>query len=387
MDNRATRSNRSSGRCASACSPTPSSRSFRTRSSSSVLALLLLFAFGAAAQETLSAVATRDRKVVKRFALPGDPRGVAIGADGTIYAGLAEPQAVVAVDPKTGAVKKRLVLDSPDIASTKELVTLRTSADGKRLFIANGSDESATILSLPDLGVLREITMEGETIRDVVPDPKGRYVYLLGRRVHIFDKDGDTELRTLDIEDPMAIAASANLLAVIATEDFGNTKATVAALFDANNNFAELARDPLQTDKVIEAATFAARDRSLIALSRDAIFEKSITTRPTRVTGTNGDSMRAQIGDLVNSDHVCLPQGSGPQIATLATTDTLLVYAERRCSASGSFSGSSRGITPASLYGVNAYALAYDRNTNTLVATDREGFLTIYNMPRPAVAR
>jgi hypothetical protein len=387
MDKPATRSNRSSGRCASACSPTRSSRSFRTRSSSSVLALLLLFAFGATAQETLTAVSTRDRKIIKRFALPGDPRGVAVGADGTIYAGLAEPQAVIAVDAKTGVVKKRLVLDSPDIASTKELVTLRTSADGKRLFIANGSDESATILSLPDLAVLREITMEGETIRDIVPDPKGRYVYVLGRRVHIFDKDGDTELRTLDIEEPMAIAASASMLAVIATEDFGNAKATMAALFDANNNFAELARDPLQTDKVIEAATFAARDRSLIALSRDAIFEKAIITRPTRMTGTTGNTMRAQIGDLVNSDHVCLPQGSGPQIATLATTDTLLVYAERRCSASGSFSGSSRGITPASLYGVNAYALAYDKNTNTLVATDREGFLTIYNMPRPAVAR
>jgi hypothetical protein len=339
------------------------------------------------AQETLTAAATRDRKVVKRFALPGDPRGLAVGADGTIYVGLAEPQAVIAVDAKTGAVKKRLVLDSPDIASTKELVTLRTSADGKRLFIANGSDESATILSLPDLAVLREITMEGETIRDVVPDPKNRFVYVLGRRVHIFDKDGDTELRTLDIEDPMAIAASANMLAVVATEDFGNTKATVAVLFDANRNFAELARDPLQTEKAIEAATFAARDRSLIALSRDAIFEKPITTRPTRMTATNGNTMRAEIGDLVNSDHVCLPEGSGPQIATLATTDTLLVYAERRCSASGSFSGSNRGITPASLYGVNAYALAYDKTTNTLVATDREGFLTIYTMPRPATAR
>jgi hypothetical protein len=266
---------------------------------------------------------------------------------------------------------------------------MRTSADGKRLFIANGSDESATILSLPDLAVLREITMEGETIRDILPDPKGRYVYLLGRRVHVFDKEGDTELRTLDIEDPMAIAASANgsLLAVVATEDFGNTKATVAALFDPNNNFAEVARDPLQTDKTIEAAIFAARDRSLIAFSRDALFEKPIAARATRMTGTNGGAMRAELGDLVNSNHVCLPQGSGPQIATLATTDTMLVYAERRCSASGSFSGSSRGVTPASLYGVNAYAIAFDKLTNTLVATDREGFLTIYNLPRPATAR
>jgi len=44
-------------------------------------------------------------------------------------------------------------------------------------------------------------------------------------------------------------------------------------------------------------------------------------------------------------------------------------------------------VTPASLYGVNAYAIAFDKLTNTLVATDREGFLTIYNLPRPATAR
>jgi DNA-binding beta-propeller fold protein YncE len=150
-----------------------------------------------AAAETLSLVSTRDRKVVRRWTLPGDPRGVAVGADGTIYAGLAESQAVIAVDPKSGDVLKRVVLDSAEIAATKELVTLRTNPERTRLYIANGSDESATILSLPDLAVLREITMEGETIRDVLPDPKGRYVYVLGRRVHVYDKEGDTELRTL----------------------------------------------------------------------------------------------------------------------------------------------------------------------------------------------
>jgi hypothetical protein len=334
----------------------------------------------------LKLVPSRDRKIVRRWSLPGDPRGVAIGYDGTIYAGLAESQSVVAIDPTSGAIKKRVILDSPDIASTKELVTLRTNPERTRLFIANGSDESATILSLPGLGVLREITMEGEVIRDVVPDPKGRYVYLLGRRVHIFDKDGDTELRTLDIEDPMAIAVSANgaMLAVLASEDFGATTATVVALFDTKD-FTELARDPLQTQKTIEGAMFAARDRSLIAFSRDSIFEKPVTSRPimTRNGGTSG-TMRVDLGDLVNSNHVCLPNGSGPQVAAL-TSDTNLVYAERRCSASGTFSGSSRGVTPASLYGINAYAIAHHQNT--IVATDRAGFLTIYNVPRPAVAR
>ena len=329
---------------------------------------MLLTAFSLSA-ETLSPVATKDRKVVRRWELKGDPRGVAIGADGTVYVGLAESQSVVAIDPLSGAVKKRVVLDSPDIASTKELVTLRTNPERTRLFIANGSDESAMILSLPDLAVLREITMEGETIRDAVPDPKGRYLYLLGRQVHVFDKDGKTELRTLDVDDPMAIAASATSLAVIAEEDFGNATATAVSLFDPKN-FSQTAREPLQTEETIEAAMFAANGRSLLAFSRGTLYEKSLSART-----------------LVNSNRVCLPEGSGPQIAALAGNETLVVYGERRCSASGVLTASPRGVTPASLYGINAYALAFDPKSNALVATDRAGTLTIYHVPRAVVAQ
>jgi hypothetical protein len=370
---------------------TPSSRSFRTRSRISLvlLAALATSAFAEPATtipDALTSISSGNRKIVHRWALPGDPRGVAIGTDGTIYVGVAEPQMVLAIDPKSGAVKKRLVLDSAEIASTKELVTMRTNPDRTRLFIANGSDESATILRLPDLAVMREITMEGETIRDAVPDPQGRYLYLLGRRIHVFDGEGKTELRSLPIDEPMALAASANgaLLAVLATEDFGSTKATVVALFDTAT-FAEVARDPLQTEKTIEGAMFAAGDRSIVAFSRDTMFEKRLTSRPTRITkaGTATSTMRVDIGELVNSTHVCLPQGSGPQVATLTSTDALLVYAERRCDASGTFTGSSHGVTPASLYNVNAYAVAYDKASNALVATDRAGFLTIYTVPRP----
>ena len=346
----------------------------------------------AQAADVLAPAPTRNRKIVKRWTLPGDPRGVAVGADGTIYVGLAQPQAVIAVDPATGAVKQRLVLDSAEIASTKELVTLRTNPDRTRLYIANGSDESATILSLPDLAVLREITMEGETIRDAVPDPAGRYLYLLGRRVHVYDKNGVTELRTLPIDDPMAIAASSSgaMLAVVATEDFGNAKATSVALYDTTS-FAEVARDPLQTTQTIESAMFANRDRALIALSREYLFEKPVVSRPARAMvreGSTGPMMLTiNFGDLTNSDRVCLPENSGPQIATLASADTLLVYAERRCSASGTFSGSHRGVSTASLYGIAAYSLAYDKASNTVIATDRAGFLTFYSVPRPAIAR
>src|SRR3954462_1872913 len=274
------RSNVSSGRSASGSSPTPSSRSFPSRSMTK-FGVIAFFAIASSINaQPLTPVATRDQKIIKRWELPGDPHGVAVGADGTIYVGLAKPQAVVAIDAKSGDVKKKIVLDSAEIASTKELVTMRTNRAGTRLYIANGSDESATIMSIPDLAVLREITMEGEAIRDALPDPKGRYLYLLGRHVHVYDANGEKELRTINIDDPMAIAASANatLVAVIASEDFGNTKATSVALFDTTT-FAELAREPLQTDKIIESALFAAGDQALIALSRGSLFEKPLSMK------------------------------------------------------------------------------------------------------------
>jgi hypothetical protein len=189
----------------------------------------------------------------------------------------------------------------------------------------------------------------------------------------------------LSIDDPMAIAASANgaTLAILGSETFGENKATVAALYDTTS-FAELARDPLQTDKPVEAALFADDDRVLMALGREWLYEKPLTShaaKPMTAAGSGPMRMQIDFGDLTNSERACLPEGSGPQIATLASP-TLLLYAERRCSTSGVFTGSSRRVTPASLYGVSAYAIAYDAQTNTLVTTDKAGFLTIYKVPR-----
>lgn len=324
-----------------------------------------------------------------RWALPGDPRGVAVGRNGIIYVGLADPQAVVAIDGTTGAVRKRVVLDSPEIASTKELVVLRTDRNHERLFIANGSDESATILSLPDLAVLREITMEGEVIRDIVPDPAGRYVYLLGRHVHVFDSEGNVELKTLPVKDPMAIAVSSDgaMLAVIASEDFGNVSATVTAYFDTQS-FVELRRDPLQTEKTIASAMFADRDRVLLAVARDALFEQRVGARPATVKGSlAAGALRMVHGDLVNVVNICLPEEVGPQIALAPGTDRLVVYAERRCSSSGTSIGSTQSVKPASLYGISAWALAWEPTRSAIVATDPAGFLTIYHQPRVATAR
>lgn len=326
---------------------------------------------------------------MRRWSIGGGPRGVAVGRNGLIYVGLADKQAVDVIDSRSGAVVRELVLDSAEIAATKELVTLRTNRDRSRLYIANGSDESATILSLPDLAVVREITMEGEAIRDAVPDPNGRYLFLLGRRVHVFDADGKKEIRSIDFVDPMAVALSSNgaTLAILGTEDFGNAKATAVALYDTTS-FNEIKRDPLQTDQVVDAALFAADDRSLVALSRDTMFEKPLIMRAARPMTSGADGrmrMTVDFGDLVNSDRICLPEGSGAQIATLGATSDMLLFAERRCSSSGAFAGSSRRVTPASLYGVNAYAVAYDRDANNLVVTEKAGYLTIYKVPRPAV--
>ena len=326
---------------------------------------------------------------MRRWSIAGGPRGVALGSNGLIYVGLADKQAVDVIDSRNGTIVRELVLDSAEIAATKELVTLRTNRDRTRLYIANGSDESATILSLPDLAVVREITMEGETIRDALPDPGGRYLYLLGRHVHVFDADGNEELRTIDFADPMALAISSNgsTLALLGTEDFGNAKATVVALYDTAS-FREITRDPLQTDETIDSAMFAANDHALVALSRDSLFEKPLVTHATKSMASGSDGlmrMTVEFGDLVNSERICLPEGSGPQIATLGATNDLLLFAERRCSSSGAFTGSSRRITPASLYGVNAYAVAYDREKNNLVVTDKSGYLTIYKVPTPAL--
>ena len=350
-------------------------------------AAILLAAAPPPEPQTLTAIASRDAKIVRRWSVTGDPHGIAVGRDGTLYVGLAQPQAVIAVDPKTGAIKKQVVLDKAEIAATKELVTLRTNADASRLYIANGSDESAVILSLPDLGTLREITIEGEAIRDAVPDPKGHYLYLLGRRVHVYDASGENELHTLPIEDPMAIAASEHYLAVIASEDFGSTKATSVALYETSD-FKELARDPLETTDKVEGAIFSPDEKAILAISRDHLLEKPVVrSAKTMTKGSDGQMrMNAGFGDFVNSDRICLPDNAGPQILTLAPKD-MLFYAERRCSTGGAFTGSQRRINPASLYGVGAYALAYDRDSNTLAVTDRAGYLTIYKVPRPVTAK
>jgi WD40 repeat protein len=313
------------------------------------------------AQSNLKAVASHDPKIVRRWSLAGDPHGIALGNDGTVYVGLAQPQAVMAIDPNSGAIKQRVILDSAEIAATKELVTLRMNADRTRLYVANGSDESASILTVPDLHVTREITIEGEPIRDALPDPAGRYLFLLGRRIHIYDANGKNELRTLGFDDPSAIAVTSggSRLAVI-----GNNR---LSLYDTNT-FEELSRERLENLKAAEGTLFAAGDRVLIILGRDVLIEKPLA------------SARKTI-----NEPICLPEGSGPQIASLASPE-LLLFAERRCSGSVAFGGTDRVVAPASLHGVDAYAVAYDRQSNFLYTTERAGYLTIYRVPHAAVA-
>lgn len=328
---------------------------------------------------------SRDRRILKKWTLPGKPRGLAFH-EGTAYVGLSDRQSVLAVEVATGRILRETILDSAEIAATKDLVTLRLSPNGQRLIVANGSDESATILSLPDLAVVREIGLEGEAIRDAVMDPSGRYLLLLGNRIHLFDAGGSKELRTFEVDDPMALAVNStgSAFAVAHSERFGNGTATVVSLFDLGT-FKQGDQEPLQTERRILSMMFAAGDRSLVVFARDWIGEKPLRARVEKQLSPEGDKMRMRIdfGDLTNSEAACLPDMAGAQIAVPGAKPSVILFAERRCSVSGSFTASPRNVSTASIYGVSAYAVAFDPVTNTLLTTDPAGFLTVYRAPKP----
>lgn len=344
--------------------------------------MLLALAAPVARAATLEEVAARGRLAERRWKLDGSPRGVAVAADGTVYVGLAATQSVVAVDPAAGAVVRETVIDREEIASTKDFVTLRIARD--RLYVAQGSDESVTILSLPSLDVVREILLEGERVRDALPDPAGRNLYVLARRVRVFDAAGEREIRALGDVEPTAIATDAKgrVLAVVGLESFPNGKVSVAVFYDAAT-LREIGRVPLQTEREIVGAFFAADDRVLVTVAPDWLAEAPATPRESKKPSGEPGGMRMtiELGDLVSSEAICLPDGAGPQIA-LAVPGSVVVVAEKRCAAGGSFTAAKRRTRVASLYGVDAFALAR-MGDGRLVASDPRGFLTIYRQPEP----
>jgi hypothetical protein len=338
-------------------------------------------AVGAAAAP-LEGVAARGRLAEKRWKLDGSPRGLAVGSDGTIYVGLAKAQSIVAIDSAKGAIVREAKLDSAEAASTKDFSTLRIARG--RLYVAQGSDESATILSLPELEVIREIGLEGEPVRDALPDPAGRFLYVLGRKVRVYDADGEREIRALGDVDPLAIATDSKgrVLAVIGYESFPNGRATMAVFYDAGS-LSEIGRMPLQTDREIVSAFFAAGDRVLVVAARDWLAEAPASPREEKKPQGDAGSMRLSLafGDLISSEAVCLPDGAGPQIAA-SDGGAVVVLAEKRCAAGGAFTASKRRTRVASLYGIAAYALARTPD-GKWAASDPAGFLTIYRQPDP----
>ncbi|HEU5163708.1 MAG TPA: hypothetical protein VFV54_11215 [Thermoanaerobaculia bacterium] len=326
---------------------------------------------------------TRDRRVISRWTLSGDPRGVA-AADGTIYVGLREPQSVVAIDAASGKIQREVVLDSEDIASTKDFESMRIDPLKNRLLIAQGTDESVSILSLPELGVIREIGLEGEVIRDVLADPKGRYLFILGRTVHVWDADGNRQLRELATIDATAIAVSSDgsTLAIVGSERFGDVAATVVSIVDLAR-LEETRREPLQTERAIRSAVFGRGTSALVVFAPDWLAEKSLAPSKGREMKAEGGGMRIRIdrADLVSSETICLPKASVAQIA--ATDGDTVFFAERRCTSAGTTVAAPRTVRTASLYGVEAIALAYDDVRDALVATETGGVLTIYRLPAP----
>jgi hypothetical protein len=348
-----------------------------------LLALLaLVLAAQASGAATLEEVSARGRLVEKRWRLDGTPRGVAVAPDGTIYVGLAASQSIVAIDAAKGAIVSEAVVDREEIASTKDFATLRIARD--RLYVAQGSDESVTILSLPALEVVREILLEGEPIRDALPDPAGKHLYVLGRKVHVFDAAGEREIRALGDVEPTAVTTDAKgrILAVVGFQSFPNGKVSVAVFYDAAT-LREIGRVPLQTEREIVATFFAADERVLVAVARDWLAEAPATPREEKKPQGDATAMRMRIelGDLVSSETICLPDGAGPQIAA-AASGSLVLVAEKRCAAGGAFTATKRRTRVASLYGIAAYAMSPMRDSRW-AATDPAGFLTIYAQPEP----
>ncbi|HUP66232.1 MAG TPA: hypothetical protein VM557_13225 [Thermoanaerobaculia bacterium] len=348
--------------------------------------ILLALATPLAAAE-LVRQASRDKRVVARFLLSGEPRAIAVTKDGTLYAGLRNPQSVVAIDWKKGTILREVILDNEEIAATKDFETLRIDATGTRLVIAQGTDESVTILSLPSLAIEREIGLEGEVIRDAILDPKGRYLYILGRSVHVWDSKGDRELRNFTAIDPMAIAASADgrWLAIIGSEKFSNGKATVFSLIDTSK-LEESRREPLQTERTIASALFAANDRALVVFADDWVAEKSLAPLAPQVMSGSEGARRVKISaaDLISTEQICLPTERGPQVAIPGAASNVVWFAERRCSTSGSTVATPRQVSTESLYGIDAWAIAYDVSSGHLVASDGEETITVYRAPGAA---
>lgn len=341
--------------------------------------------FAADAPALVEPLKSRDRRVVKRWKIAGSPRGLALADNGIVYVGLSDRQSVVALKAADGTLLNETILDDEEIASTKELVALRLTADQSRLVVANGSDESVTLLELPALKITREIGLEGEAIRDALPDPAGKYLYVLGSQVHVFDFDGQRELRTLDIDDPMTIATTSDgsLLAVTFKEKFESGPASSVAIFETAT-FKEIAREPLETDREIRSAVFGAGDQALVFVADDWIAEKVLQKR-TRELSATGGTMRIRFGsgDFVSSQKICLVEKAGPQVITLGRTSSFAIVPEKRCSRTGAFTAQPRRVTSASLYNVGAFALAYDRERDAVWATDPDGYLTMYKTPSP----
>src|SRR5258708_13493622 len=118
------RSSSNCDRCVNASSRTRSSKTSPTHSMSRVIILGLLtisaLVLPAERPELLAPTASDDARVVHRWSLPGDPHGLAIGSHGTIYVGLAQPQSVVAINPKSRAVRPPPLPHPPQHAPPQE---------------------------------------------------------------------------------------------------------------------------------------------------------------------------------------------------------------------------------------------------------------------------
>lgn len=374
----------------SGCSRTRSSSRTAGRSTELIALLTLVVGFTLIAEAStpvpIRGEADRNARILRKWTLPGSPGGLAVGRDGKLFVGLSDRQSIVRIDPSRDLIEKEVILDRPEIASTKDLVTLRIDEAGpvRRLLTANGTDESATILSLDELAIRREITLEGELVRDIHPDPAARFLFVLGRDLHVFDWGGDNPIRTISEPRPMAIAVSSDgsHFAVAGSERIAGTTVTTLGLW-TSEPLREIRRIPLQTDAEIVSLSFAAGDRSIVAASTEAILQLTLSERTDQdesalVNTDRGVRMRVRAADLISSDKVCLPDRATPQVMTLGPSGSEILFPEKRCGVGASFTAGRRLVSIDSLYGLEAHSIVFDPSRRAVFASGAGNQVVLY---------
>ena len=120
---------------------------------------------------------TGDRlRIEARVPVGPEPRGVAIAPSGQhAYAAVGVANEVVQIDLNTHKITARTAVG-------REPRSLAISADGKTLVATNARSQNISVLELPTLKKLRDISIEGDNLRQATLSPDGRFAYTVNMK-------------------------------------------------------------------------------------------------------------------------------------------------------------------------------------------------------------